>query len=321
MERQFYLVLLDLSAAFDHDIMLNRFQSRYGITETALNWFSFNFRGCSNTNFLDFGVPQDSVIGSRSFTMYMAPVGDNLLKHDTKFYMYADGIQIFLDFVPTIPGEAASCLHKLSSCISDVQKWMLRNKLKLNEDKTEFFIASSPHHKQCPQNVTLHVNESSINSVPTVRNLGVMFNDTMTMSQYVSTVCRSVNYHIRNIGKRCKYVTWSRGMSRMSGILILSYRLKEVINSYVLHCFWNQRNIHISATRCPIEMEFRSKCSILNGQVIYIEKSKLNIADMWLIPPDCVTYTDYGTCHASAKASMESRLDYCNSLLNCIAQI
>ena len=86
------------------------------------------------------------------------------------------------------------------------------------------------------------------------------------------------------------YVTWSRGMSRMSELLILSYRLKDVINSCVLHCFWIKRIVHISATRCPIEMGFGSKCSILNGQVIYIEKSKLNIADMWLIPLDCVTY-------------------------------
>ena len=36
---------------------------------------------------------------------------------------------------------------------------------------------------------------------------------------------------------------------------------------------------------------FESKCSILNEQVIYIEKSKLNITDMWLIPLDHVTYT------------------------------
>ena len=100
--------------------------------------------------------------------------------------MYADDIQIFLDFVPTIPGEAACCLHKLSSYISDVQKWMLRNKSKLNEDKTEFFIASSSNHKQYLQNVTLHVNDTSIKSVPTVRNLGVIFNDTMTMSQHVT---------------------------------------------------------------------------------------------------------------------------------------
>ena len=38
--------------------------------------------------------------------------------------------------------------------------------------------------------------------------------------------------------------------------------------------------VHLSATRCPIELGFGSKCSILNGEVIYIEKSKLNIADI-----------------------------------------
>ena len=47
-----------------------------------------------------------------------------------------------------------------------------------------------------------------------------------------------------------------------------------------LYCFELQRIVHISATRCPIEMGFGLKCRILNGQVIYIEKSKLNIADM-----------------------------------------
>ena len=41
-----------------------------------------------------------------------------------------------------------------------------------------------------------------------------------------------------------------------------------------------QKIILISTTRCPIEMGFGSKCSILNGQVVYLKKSKLNIADM-----------------------------------------
>ena len=37
-------------------------------------------------------------------------------------------------------------------------------------------------------------------------------------------------------------------------------------------------------------MGFKSKYDILNLQVIYIKNSKLNIADMWLIPLDRVTY-------------------------------
>ena len=68
-------------------------------------------------------------------------------------------------------------------------------------------------------------------------------------------------------------------MSWMSGMLILSYRLEEVINSYVLHFVWIWRIIHISATRCPSEMGFESKCSILNGQVIYFEKNQ-----NWILP-------------------------------------
>ena len=52
--------------------------------------------------------------------------------------------------------------------------------------------------------------------------------------------------------------------------------------------------VHISATGYLIEMGFGSKCNILNGLVIYIEKSKLNIADMWLIPLDRVTIDHFG---------------------------
>ena len=69
---------------------------------------------CSNTNSLDFGVPQGSVVSPHFFTMYMAPVDDILQKHDITFHLYAYDIQIFLDFVPTIPGEVACFLHKLS---------------------------------------------------------------------------------------------------------------------------------------------------------------------------------------------------------------
>ena len=64
-------------------------------------------------------------------------------------------------------------------------------------------------------------------------------------------------------------------------ILSLSYRLKQITYSYVLHCFEIQRFAHISGTRWRIVMGFGSKYRILNGQVVvdYIENSKLNIAD------------------------------------------
>ena len=80
-------------------------------------------------------------------------------------------------------------------------------------------------------------------------------------------------------------MTRSRGLSWMSKLLILRYRLKEVTNSYVLHCLWSSKNYSYLCNQMPNwDRIFGSKCKILNGQVIYIEKSKLDIADMWLIP-------------------------------------
>ena len=60
-----------------------------------------------------------------------------------------------------------------------------------------------------------------------------------------------------------------KGNESAVGILILSYRLKEVINSHVfeLHII-----VHISATKCLIVMGFEPNCSILNGKEIYFEK-------------------------------------------------
>ena len=66
--------------------------------------------------------------------------------------------------------------------------------------------------------------------------------------------------------------------------------LKEMTNSYGLLFFSTSQNICILATVCPIEMGLWLKCSVLSRQLICFEKSKLNIADMWLIPLDRVTF-------------------------------
>ena len=89
-----------------------------------------------------------------------------------------------------------------------------------------------------------------------------------------------------------KYVTWSRGMSRMSWKLIwvTGYRRWKILMFYTV--FELHRIGYISATRCPIEMGFG--CSIY-GQVVYNEKSKLNIANMWLTPLDHVTKKQLGS--------------------------
>ena len=168
------MVMLDLSAAFDtldHQTLLQRFHDRFGITDTALDWFTSYFNNrksrvilpdgvTSDETVLRFGVPQGSVIGPQAFTMYLSPIGDLLRQHEVKFHMYADDIQIYVEFDPKIPNDAECGLFKLSKCISDVQHWMSSNKLQLNEEKTEFFIASSSCNYKHLAHLTLTINST-----------------------------------------------------------------------------------------------------------------------------------------------------------------
>ena len=102
------------------------------------------------------GIPQGSVIGPLFFTLYIRPIGDILRAHGVFFHMYADGIQIYVMFDPTDPVAIDAALGRLSSCITEIQRWMNANKLKLNDGKTELFVsacftASSviPSNEQC----------------------------------------------------------------------------------------------------------------------------------------------------------------------------
>ena len=83
---------------------------------------------------------------------------------------------------------------------------MTVNKLNLNEEKTEFFIAASTHNMNYLNNVSLDVCGTQIKPSNFVRNLGVYFDSNMTMSNHVSSLTRSLNFNLRNIGRIRRYI-------------------------------------------------------------------------------------------------------------------
>ena len=87
------LISLDLSAAFDtvdHEVLLQRLQSEFGVTDTPLFWLRSYLE--SRTQFvklgqhhspavgLDVGVPQGSVLGPLLFAVYCSPAAPTVEK-------------------------------------------------------------------------------------------------------------------------------------------------------------------------------------------------------------------------------------------------
>ena len=65
--------------------------------------------------------------------------------------------------ISKVDGAAELALSKLSSCITDIHEWMIKNMLMLNSSKTEFFfLAASPHNLTKLHNVSLQIGENKI---------------------------------------------------------------------------------------------------------------------------------------------------------------
>ena len=144
------LTLLDLSAAFDtidHTILLRRLCNWFGASGKVLDWCKSYLTGrslriklgncLSSRCDLSFGVPQGSVLGPLLYTLYTTPLSSLVSGHAIPHHLHADDSQLCVSF---LSGDSAATLNGLQSCLAFVQSWMLTNKLKLNPDKTEFFL-------------------------------------------------------------------------------------------------------------------------------------------------------------------------------------
>jgi hypothetical protein len=214
------LVLLDLSAAFDtidHEKLLDHLQNRLGITGDALAWFrsyltdrhqSVQIEGeKSDPLSLLFGVPQGSVLGPLMFTVYTSPLGDLIRHHGYKHHFYADDSQLFLAFKPGSSEYQQSSLSSLENCISDVRIWMKNNMLKLNDDKTELLVFSTKQKLAQLSKISMMIGGCRIEPSKTAKNLGVFFDETMSLEKHVVSTCQTANFHIRNIGNIRNYLT------------------------------------------------------------------------------------------------------------------
>ena len=212
------LVLLDLSAAFDtvdHKILLQCLSTQYGICGIALKWFCSYLTSRSSyvsvdgarsdSSPLKYGVPQGSVLGPQLFCMYTAAVSRIITSHGLHYHRYADDTQIYCTVDPT-QAAVDSALQCLESCLTDLRKWLSSNYLKLNDEKTEFLVVGSRQQRAKVKIDHLKVGSATIRPSDQVRNLGVIFDSSLTMEQHITSVSKAACISIRNLGRIRKHV-------------------------------------------------------------------------------------------------------------------
>ena len=189
------------------------FLSCLGIRGAALELFSSYLTGRSQqvsvhnvmamSVFLDYGVPHGSVLSPVLFLLYTSDLVElvrsfgllarsfGLLAH-----AYADDLQVYCYMNV---GSEQIMLQRFRDCADSVSQWMCSNRLKLNPSKTEliWFYSGRRQLSFVENDIELYGNR--IAQVHTVRDLGVMLDSNMTMSQHVLRVCQNCYFQIRLI--------------------------------------------------------------------------------------------------------------------------
>lgn len=199
------LLLLDLSAAFDtinHSLLLKKLHNMYGIRGTVEKWLDSylsdrNFKvvvknSSSSSCLLEIGVPQGSILGPLLFILYTKDLESIVTKYGFSVHLYADDTQVYFAF--DVHSENPD-MTAVSSCFSEIKRWMSINYLKLNDTKTEFMdigLYESPIK-------SLYLDGVTIEPCKKAKNLGFMFDHLMSLNDQITATSQVCYMNLRNL--------------------------------------------------------------------------------------------------------------------------
>ncbi|CAB4034341.1 Hypothetical predicted protein [Paramuricea clavata] len=127
----------------------------------------------SDSSDLNFGVPQGSCLGPLLFILYASKLFDIINNHSPDLHGFADDTQLYVSFKPDYPCDQCEAISVMESCVNDLRKWMIQDKLKLND----------------------------------ARDLGVWLDSNLKMSCHITKTCGAAFYWLHNIKRISKFLS------------------------------------------------------------------------------------------------------------------
>lgn len=112
----------------------------------------------------------------------------------------ADDTQFYLSFGPDSATSQIDAVSAMQDCLENIGAWMVVDRLKLNEDKTEIILIGTRQQLNKVSIAHLNIGRATVPIVRSaVRNLGLWFDCYLKMTMQINKICQSVLYHLHSI--------------------------------------------------------------------------------------------------------------------------
>lgn len=222
-----FLTLLDFSKAFDtvdHSILCEKLLNNFGFSSLATKLLHSYLSGRQQcvvvgsqmSSFLEVftGVPQGSILGPLLFSLYVNEL-PRLVKH-CSVHMYADDVQLFLSCpLPSV----ASAVCDVNEDLNNIQQWALKNSLSLNPEKSKT-LCIYKKVLDTSRFPLIKLGHSVIEYVHTARNLGLIFNETLTWTDHLTATIGKVYGGLRLLWSAQNFVPIKTKMLLVKTLLL-----------------------------------------------------------------------------------------------------
>ena len=160
-------------------------------------------------------------------------------------------------FLPT--NSSPSLNNQFSNCANDIKELLISNNLLLNTSKTTL-LNLSPSPTYFP---TFLIDNIVISLFPTVSNLGVLFDSTLSFIPHITTITKSANYHLFRIRKIRKSITVSLNKTLVNSLVLsrIDYCSSILIN-LPLYSIYPLNRVIRSSVRTTYNLRIRNQSSI-----------------------------------------------------------
>ena len=127
-------------------------------------------------------------------------------RHLPQVHCYADDTQLYVS-CPNRSADADFAIKSMSDCMIDIRSWVISDNLMLNDDRTEFLIISTRQQLAKVNINCMRVGSTDVCPVTVARNLGLWFDEQLTMSTHFNKLCGVTFYHLHNIKSLRQYLS------------------------------------------------------------------------------------------------------------------